>query len=414
MPHKQEILPLKRQFEIRDAILQERLQTVMPAVMRECGFDMWLILAAECNEDPVFHTIVPAVVDKASRMTCIAFTLDEQGVFGAYSINKPNRELARFYTQLPYSTDDQWERIAAFVRQQSPKRIGINVSPICGLCAGLSKSLYDELCAHLGPDASRLADADMLATRWLETRTERELAMYPAVYEVTTSVMSRAFSREVITPGVTTTQDVEDWAAEEFRQMGLPTCFRPTVNLQRQGWNESMITDVIRHGDLLHYDAGIQYLGLSTDLQRLAYILRPGEREAPDGICRGFETGHAFGRLTAGEFIAGRTGNEMFAQAKAKAAQSGMDATLYTHPIGLHCHAAGPTIGLYDKQDFIPGRGERRLHHNTAYALEFNVACPVAEWGGQKVHFYLEETVVYRTDGVLEYLDDDWHQLILI
>lgn len=410
----QKILPLNKQFAIRDEILGERLREVMPAVLRECGFDMWLILAAECNEDPVFHTIVPAVVDKASRLTCIAFTLDGDGVFGAYSLNKPNRELARFYTQLPYSTDSQWEQITAFIREKNPARIGINISPVCGLCAGLSKALYDELVRHLGPDAGRLADADLLATRWLETRTGRELAMYPAVYEVTTDVMSRAFSRETITPGVTTTQEVEEWAAEQFRLLGLPTCFRPTVNLQRHGCGESMATGVIRHGDLLHYDAGIQYLGLSTDLQRLAYILPPGEHEAPEGIRRGFETGHAFGKMTAEEFIAGRTGNEIFARAKEKAAQAGIEATLYTHPIGVHCHAAGPTIGLYDKQGFIAGRGERRLHANTAYALEFNVACPVPEWGGQKVYFYLEETVIYRENGAVEYLDDDWRRLILI
>lgn len=410
-----EVLPLEKQFAIRDAITQQRLTQVLPGLMEECGIDMWLILASERNEDPIYPTVVPAVAAMASRMTCLIFTRSPQGLFGAYSINKPNSQLARFYTQLPYGTDSQWNSINQFIRQQNPQKIGINISRASGLGAGLSHGLYLDLQENLDADLfARLVDADALSVRWLETRTSQELAMWNAVYDVTTKVMAHAFSRAVITPGVTTTQEVEAWCEQQFCNLGLPTCFRPTVNLQRPGEPSSMYTGTICHGDLLHYDAGIEYLGLCTDLQRLAYVLRPGETQAPPGLRQGFETGHRFGALVAKEFKAGRNGNQVFLDAVKAAKGQGIEPMLYTHPIGVHCHGAGPTIGLYDKQAPIEERGERVLHHNTAYALEFNVACPVAEWGNQKVFFYLEETVTFTQDGVLNYLDDDWHRLLLI
>lgn len=415
MEEIKELLPLKQQFAIRDEVTRQRIFEVLPSAMKASGIDLWLILASECNEDPVYATIVPAVASQASRMTCIIFTLDRDGTFGAYSINKPNAQLARFYTQLPYGTDSQWQTINAFIRQRDPRKIGINISTASALGGGLSHALYLELQENLDEDLQeRLVDADSLSVRWLETRTERELNMWSAAYEITTQVMAQAFSRQVITPGVTTTEEVEEWCEQRFADLGLPTCFRPTVNLQRQGESASMITGVIRQGDLLHYDAGIQYLGLCTDLQRLAYIRRTGEQEAPAGIQQGFARGHRFGGLVAQQFIAGRTGNEIFTRSLDAAKAEGLDAMLYTHPIGVHCHGAGPTIGLYDKQAPIEERGDRVLRPHTGYALEFNVASPVAEWGGQKVYFYLEETVIFTEDRKLHYLDDEWHKLILI
>ena len=408
-------LPLKRQWEITDQLKEKRLHTILPQVMAQCDIDLWLILASECNEDPVYPTVVPCAASQASRMTCLIFTLEADGSLGAYSINKPNSLLARFYQQLPYDTDNQWDTILQFLREKNPKKIGINISSVSALSSGLSHGLYQELWEKLDESLrSRLTDADLLSTRWLETRLPEELAMWSAVYEMTTQVMSQAFSRQVITPGITTTQEVEDFCAHRFHEMGLPVCFHPTVNLQRAGESHSMYTGVIRHGDLLHYDAGIHYLGLSTDLQRLAYVLHPGETQAPAGIRRGFTRGHWFGSLVAEEFIVGRTGNQIFTQSLERAKKEGLDATLYTHPIGIHCHGAGPTIGLYDKQEPIPQRGDRVLYPNTGYALEFNVASPVEEWDNQKVYFYLEETVYFTENGSLHYLDDDWHKLILI
>lgn len=409
-----DIFALEKQFRRKDCITRERIYSLLPRVMKEAQIDMWLILAAEYNEDPVFASLVPGIISNASRLTCMVFYLEEEGTLDAVSINKPSRAMGHFYRQLAYNTDRQWEAIKQYIEEKNPKKIGINISEVSALGAGLSYALYEELKANLGEALSeKLVSADALAVGYLEHLIEEEKALYPAIYKITTDVMTRAFSRETIVPGITTTEELEFWAADEFRKRGLVTCFPPTINLQRQGREESMISGVIEPGDLLHYDAGIEFLGLCTDLQRLAYVLKPGEADAPEGIKRGFWLGREFGYLAAEEFCEGRTGNEVFLKTMEKTRERGIRATLYSHPIGKHCHGAGPTIGLYDKQEPIPGKGDRRLSHHTAFALEYNVLTHVEEWN-QDVYFYLEETVLFSKDGQLEYLDKAYQDLILI
>lgn len=98
--------------------------------------------------------------------------------------------------------------------------------------------------------------------------------------------------------------------------------------------------------------------------------------------------------LTA-EFAEGRTGNEILAAALARAEQEGIEATIYTHPIGFHGHGAGPAIGLWDRQDGVPGAGDYPLYANTAHSIELNAAVPIPEWGGQEVRIMLEQDAFF-------------------
>ncbi len=408
-------LPRQKQHQIRDSITRERLETLLPRIMKEAGIDMWLILAAENNEDLIFRTIVPAKVTFANRTTCIIFTLDKDGSLDAVSINKPNPALAAFYRQITYDADTQWDTIVSYIQQKAPEKIGINISPISTHGAGLTHVLYQQLTEYLPKKyCDRLCDADRISYRWLEERTERELAMYPSIYELTVHVLDRAFSREVIVPGVTTTDEVEYWIADTYQQLGVQNFTGAWVDFQRCGDERTMAKGTIMPGDLIHYDIGLEYLGLCTDLQRFGYVLRPGETEVPKGILNGFHQGLKFGRLAAGAFRAGRTGNEVLLEALSSGRQAGMRPMFYTHPIGLTVHGAGPAFGLPDKQYALPGKGELPLHLNTAYALEYNVPCPVPEWNDQEVVFYLEETVLFTKDGELTYLDNAYDKIRLV
>jgi hypothetical protein len=95
------------------------------------------------------------------------------------------------------------------------------------------------------------------------------------------------------------------------------------------------------------------------------------------------------------QFRTGRSGNELLAAARADTAAAGLDATIYSHPIGLHGHAAGPTIGLWDRQDGVPGSGDYPVFPNTSYSIELSVLEPVPEWGGKPVRFMLEEDAFF-------------------
>lgn len=408
-------LSRQKQHQIRDAITHERINTLLPRVMKEAGIDMWLILAAENNEDLIFRTIVPAKVTFANRTTCIIFTLNRDGNLDAVSINKPNPALAAFYRQINYDADTQWDAIVSYICEKNPEKIGINISGISTHGAGLTHVLYQQLIDHLPAEYShRLCDADRISYRWLEERTDRELAMYPSVYELTVHVLDRAFSKEVIVPGVTTTDEVEFWIADTYQQLGVQNFTGAWVDFQRQGDKRTMAKGTIMPGDLIHYDIGLEYLGLCTDLQRFGYILRPGEAQPPQGILDGFNRGLEFGRMAAKAFRVGHTGNQVLLDALSIGHQAGMNPVFYTHPIGLTVHGAGPAFGLPDKQHALPGKGELPLHLNTAYALEYNVPYSVPEWDNQEVVFYLEETVLFRKDGELDYLDNAYDKIRLI
>ena len=407
-----DILSLREQAALMDEILKERLQTLMPCLLRETGFDMWLVLCREYNEDPVFSTLTPYLVQNASRLCCLIFSLSADGTYEALNLSRPDSRLSPYYTHCyDPKTQTQYEAIVKAVRDRGAKRVAVNVSPACAMGDGLSHQLWENLHKELG---DVLVCDDTMAVRWLETRTDRELALYPAIYKVAMDIQKEAYSAAVITPGVTTTTDVEWYIMQRINDMGLSFWFSPDVDLQRKGADGARMSGVvIEKGDLLHTDMGITYMGLNTDSQRLAYVPRDGETEIPAGILAGMARANRFQDIVRENFVEGRTGNEIFAASVQQGKEEGIRPMLYTHPIGFYGHGAGPTIGLYDNQGFVPGNGERKLCDRTCYALELNVLESVPEWDGQDVWYYVEETIAYA-DGKTEFLDPHRDEIILV
>jgi hypothetical protein len=94
-------------------------------------------------------------------------------------------------------------------------------------------------------------------------------------------------------------------------------------------------------------------------------------------------------------FVLGRSGNRILRATIEEARSEGIDPTIYTHPLGFHGHGAGPTIGLWDQQGGVAGRGDYPLHASTAYSIELNAAVPVDGWSGQVVRIMLEEDAFF-------------------
>lgn len=396
---------LKKQYQIVDDLLVQRIHKLLPELMEETGYDMWIILCREYNEDPVFTTMLPSLCLTARRLSCLVFV--KQGErFEALNFGRPSEHLNRVYTQgYTDSSRDQLEMLAEYVRKVEPQRIGINCSPINAMCDGLSKSMYDKLYQALDPqDRDKLCSAYPLAVRWIETRTQEELSRYRTVYQLAMEICEEAFSRKVITPGVTTTE-VEEWIAQEINRLGLTFWFSPHVDVQRQGLDGiGSEGELIQHGDLLHYDVGIKYFGLCSDSQRLGYVLREDETEVPAYLQEAFAKTSRFQEIVSQEHITGRTGNEILKTCLERAQQEGIAAMLYCHPIGYFGHSAGTVVGLWDMQQGIGEYGDFPLHKNTCYALELNTESCLKEWGGQRVRFSAEETVAFTEDGKLSYL----------
>lgn len=416
------VLPLRQQAAVVDDFLAERLDTVLPALMRRADVDLWIVSAREYNEDPVIETLLPATWLAARRRTILVFH-DRGPEQGVERLAVARYDIGDLYRSAwdPDAQPDQWARLAEIVAERDPERIAVNRSTTFALADGLTATEHDALREALPPTyRARLVDGEDLAIGWLETRTPSEMTVYPMIVRLARAIIHEGLSEQVVQPGVTTTDDVVWWYRERIRDLGLTTWFHPSVSVQRADADERDNdfsaregAAVIRPGDLLHVDFGITYLRLHTDTQQHAYVLRPGETRAPAGLRAAMQTGNRLQDILTDQFAAGRSGNDILRRALRQAGREGIDATIYTHPIGFHGHGAGPTIGLWDQQGGVPGRGDYPLHPHTAHSIELNAAVRVPEWGGKTIRIMLEEDAYFDGTAV-RYIDPRQTELLLI
>lgn len=405
----QHVLRERERPAVVNRLLRDRLEGLLPSLMREAGLDMWVVINREYMEDPVYLTLVPEPVFAARRTTILVF-FDRGGERGVERLTVSRYPIAGFYESVWEGGDPagQWRRLAEVIAERNPKRIGINVSREWAFGDGLSAGLRETLEAAL-PETlrARLTGAEELAIRWLETRTALELEIYPQIVALARGVISEAFSSRAITPGVTTTDDVAWYIRQRYADLGLPVWFMPSVDLQRPGTTCAADTafcgesGIIERGDVLHTDVGITYLRLNTDTQEMGYVLKAGETDVPEGLKRALAAGNRWQDLVTDAYAAGRTGNEALALIDAAARADGLEHNTYSHPIGFFGHAPGPAIGFWDLPGAVPVLGERRIHPNTAYAIEGNVKVAVPEWNGQKVQIKLEQSAVFDGERVV-------------
>lgn len=414
-PH---ILPMKERAGVMDRWTENRLDRLVPELMRRENIDMWVLVAREYNEDPVLLTMLPATWQSSRRTTILMFFDNGETV---ERLAVARYDIGFFETQwFPDEEPDQWKRFGQIVAERNPERIGVNVSEHFALADGISHTDYQNLENSLSPELQdRIVSAENLAIGWLETRTPEELVVYRQINRIAHSIVAEGLSEAVITPGITTTADVQWWYRDRIRDLNLTAWFHPSVSVQRSespghsgDFSGSEDANIILPGDLVHVDFGIEYLGLATDTQRNAYILKHAETEAPEDLKAALKKANDLQDILTNEFKTGRSGNEILASALEKAEVENIRATIYTHPIGYHGHAAGPTIGLWDQQDGVPGAGDYPLYANTAHSIELNAEVYVPEWNSD-ILMRLEEDAIFDGETV-RYTDDRMKELYLI
>lgn len=377
---------------IRDALLTERVRTVLPQLMREAGVDAWVLSAREYADDVAMKSFYAGEQFTARRQT-ILLIVDPGPGKPLETLSIARYKVGDIFLPAwePESGIDQFERLAQLLREREVKRIALNVSPDSAFADGLSKGQYDRIAAALGPELmARTVSSAPLVTRWLETRTAAELERQREVVRITHALIGEMFSSRVINPGVTTADDARWWLRERLERLGLATWFSPSVSIFRQGADELEGNEVIKPGDLLWTDFGITYFGLNSDVQHLAYVLRPGERDAPAGLRAGLAKANRMQELVIANLAGAASGNDVLERARSAMAREGIEGTIYSHPLGLHGHGAGPAIGFWDDQKPGP-RGAAGLYPDTAWSIELQASVPVPEWGGQTVSFRTEE-----------------------
>lgn len=418
-----QILPERERAALVNEILKDKFENVLPGLMDRAEVDMWILISREYNEDPVLRTMLPATWLNARRRTILVFYRNketnslERLAVARYEVGESIEAAWN-----PEKQPEQWQALIDIIESREPQRIALNSSKDYGLADGLVKTDFEEFQDHL-PDVykDRIVSGEALAVGWIETRSEMEMEVYPQLVQITKDIIREAFSENVITPGETTTEDVVWWMRQKVTDLGLETWFQPSVSIQRDeealedhisAFSSNKEGKVIYPGDLLHCDFGITYLGLNTDCQQMAYVLKPGESEAPDFLEEAFEKGNRLQDILTGNFKTGKTGNKILSESLREAREEGMRPMIYTHPLGLYGHSAGPTIGMWDSQEGVPGSGDYPLFENTVYAIELNTSEFLDEWN-QDVRIMLEEAGFWGKDG-FRYVNDRQKKLLLI
>jgi Xaa-Pro aminopeptidase len=408
---------LREQAEMQQQWLKLRLEGVLPALMRKHKVQMWLVICREYNEDPVYHALTSPTVFAARRRTILVFhdrgeSLGVQRLAlgggsngGLYTVYRdPEVENRELYGE------GQWALLKKLIAERDPQTIAVNISGTHAFSDGLSAGEWEKFQSVLDAKyKSRIIRAEELPLEYLATRLPEMQPVYQQMMEHVHAFIARAFSSEVITPGKTTNQDVVWWLRQQTHNAGFGTWFQPTVRVQRQGSGipSNLAEDasvVIARGDVLHVDYGLTAMGLATDTQHMAYVLRPGETDAPAGIRNALLSTNRMQDILMSEMKPGRTGNEVLASAIAAMKAEKINGTFYTHPIGDHGHGAGPLIGLWDRQEGVPGRGDVKLIPNMWHSIELGARTPVPEWNGQELFVGQEEDAVMNADGKMSWV----------
>lgn len=408
---------LRAAADRHDALLRRRLDTLVPRLMRREGIDAWVLVAREYAEDPVLRTMLPATWLSARRRTILVFLDDGTTVRRVAMARYAVADLFPAGWD-PEVEPDQWRALAGLLETADPRRIAIGVAATFAHADGLTHQQHSELVAALSDDLrGRLVSGEALGVGWLETRLPEERATYATACATGHDLIRRVFSRSSIAPGETTTADVE-WAFRRWAaDCGLTAWFHPTVSVQRPGdgtdgtFSARPGDTIVKPGDLLHIDAGVVLDGLCTDQQQHAYVLHEDEDAPPAGLTAGLHVANRLQDLLLAELVTGRTGDEVLAATLGAARSEGIAATVYSHPIGLHGHGAGPAIGLWDQQDGVPGAGQATVHPDTAYSIELNAQVDVPGWG--PVRFMLEEEAWFDGDTA-SWIDGRQTELLLV
>ncbi|MCU1382513.1 MAG: hypothetical protein JWL71_1210 [Acidobacteria bacterium] len=429
---------LREQAALQQAWLKQRLDTVLPALMRKHGIDFWVVPMREYNEDPIFGSITAPETFAARRRTIYVFFdrcaaagtpastscverialggTSQGGLFDARTsakrvANPVNGRQAELWG------DEQWLLLKEVVEERKPKVIGIDRSTTFAFSDGLSSGELQGMSEALGKTwTAKFRDAERLPLELIASRLPEEEIFFEKMTALVWQMTATMFSDQVVVPGTTRSSDLVWWWRQRTNDQGLGTWFQPSIEVQRRGATPKELgaDPIIMPGDVLHCDVGITVARLNTDTQHLAYVLRPGESDAPAGLTQALAHANAMQDFAMEEIRPGRTGNEILAAVLSRMKARGIGGTVYTHPIGMHGHGAGPLIGLWDYQDGVVGRGEAKVIPSMWFSIELQATTPVAEWGGQPVQMAQEEDMIVGSDGKTRWARQRQERLFLV
>lgn len=402
------LLSLREQQTVREAWLKKRLDTMLLPMMRRHDIRMWIVTNEEFHADPVTEYIAPPLPYVGRRDFFIFADNGKDKLERIAIVRYPEEHLKYFFEVLNPPGRDIATTLRRVVQERNPKSIALNMGGMRGATDGLTYEAHKFLTEALAPEyASRFVSAAPLIVEYMDTRLPDELEHYRTAVAVTDILTQRAFSSEVITPGKTTVGDVRWWFLQQVNNLGLDVWFQPDLRIQRhnrepgktqQFLSVSEESTVIQRGDVIHIDCGLNYMGLSTDWQKMGYVLRAGEKDVPEGLKKALVNTNRLQDALFKHIKPGAKGYEVYDATMADMSRMGIEAMIYSHSVGNQGHALGAGIDFRRVPTGPPL--EPPFREGSYTSIELNTSTPVPEWGGQKVTIMMEDDAYLTKDGM--------------
>ena len=396
------LLSVREQQAVREAWLKKRLDTMLLPMMRQQKIEMWIVTNEEFHADPVTEYIAPPLPYNGRRDFFIFADRGGDKLDRIALVRYPEEALKRFFEVLNPPGRDITATLRRIVEERNPKTIALNMAGTRGATSGLTHDAYKYLSETLGPDyTSRFVSAAPLIVEYMDTRLPEELEHYRTAVELTEILTLRAFSNEAITPGKTTVGDVRWWFLQQVNNAGLSVWFQPDLRIQRQNQatgKTQQFLSVASESDVIHIDCGLNYLGLSTDWQKMGYVLRQGEKDAPEGLKKALTNTNRLQDALFAHIKPGAKGFEVYDAAMNDMKQAGIEAMIYSHSVGNQGHALGASIDFRRPAAGAPL--EPPFREGSYTSIELNTTTAVPEWGGQKVTIMMEDDAYLTRDGM--------------
>ena len=426
--YKKNILPMRQRVQVMQAWWKKKREVVLPQVMREQDVDVWIIRNDEAdkyynNEGPVYTSLLPANHE--------GMTLPSQHV------DPRDQETPRFMLfhdngeTVTYVEPKDYSQISALIAQLDPKRIAIGQHNNATMVEAIGEN-----------HTNRTIDSWTLGVRWLETALPEQVSEYRQVQGLANEIIAEGFSNAAITPGVTTTDDLNWWFRQKQLDLDIEYENHPSIRIQRQPSNIAKYAEdadafvhgevgngtniVIQRGDIITIDADIFMLGLVTDSHQHAYVLEESESDVPNSLKSAIRLVNEIQDEIAAEFTIGRTGKEIVAAANKIPRSHGVVHTeLAFHPPPMFIRRYLQGGYMFSHKTYVAGMtsgpgyyptsivsNDHKLYANTLYAFEPHTRVAVPGWSERGVELGMGQIVVVRENG-LEYLDrsqqSQWH-----
>ncbi len=405
IPAMPKLLSQREQMEVREIWLKKRLDTMLLPMMRKNNVAMWIVVNEEFNSDPATEYLVPPMPIVGSRDFFIFVDNGSEKLERIAIVRYAEERLKNHYAMISVSRDKLGETLRSTIAKYNPKTIALNYNGTRGQQNGLSQASYKFLAENLGAETEKkFVSAASLLTEFFDTRLPEELEHYRTAVLVTDILTRRAFSNEVITPGKTTVGDVRWWFLQQINNLGLKTWFQPDLRVQRKAKTSAInlqflsVADesmVLERGDVIHIDCGLDYMGLSTDWQKHAYILPKGEKDAPDGLKNALKNTNRLQDVLFSVARVGMTGTEVYDATMAQMKTEKISAMIYSHPIGTHGHGLGAPIDFRRAIGTTPDR----IRLGSYMSIELNTSTQLPEWNNQPITIMAEDDAFMTENG---------------